>query len=439
MRLLPRELDGAAPAVRRSLAWSSADGALFAVMDGLGSPARALYAIALGMPTLTIGLLETIPVLAGSLSQLLSPALERACGGRKRAVILGCLVHALSWLAMSLVAELPPGLGREAALVAIVSIGMAGWFVSIPPWGAWMGDLVPPKVRERTFAWRAMPIQLCTAASILAMGAWLHAREDSPPVELLSAFRWLFVAAAGARLLSCLCLCFQDDPGPARAEPGATEDSLRVPQDLAGFARVARYFALFHFALFLSAPYFGAYMRSVRLDYRTISWIMAITFPFKMLFLPAWSRAAARYGNRRVILVSGALTSLLPWLWLFTTDWRRLMAFQAVGGMLWGGIELCELPYLMDVTRPAERTRRLAGYFSLRSLCACGGSVTGDLAMRAGARGGLAAPAFLLAFWLSGAGRILVSLWGRRTLPEPAPDRRHSGPRRVLVEVLTLR
>ncbi len=86
MRVLPEYLDKLSPRTRRSLAWSTADGALFSVMDGLGSPALAFYAVALGFSPLGIGLLGTLPLLAGSFSQLFSPLLERLWGTRKRAV-----------------------------------------------------------------------------------------------------------------------------------------------------------------------------------------------------------------------------------------------------------------------------------------------------------------------------------------------------------------
>ena len=436
MRLLPDFLRETNPRLRRSLLWATADAALFSAMDGLGAQALGFYAVALGMSNLAIGLLGSVPFLAGSLSQLLSPVLERLCGSRKRAVLLGCLVHAVVWLLLPGVAHLPPGSGREALLVALVSVGTAGWFITIPPWSSWMGDLVPAPLRSRFLAWRLLPCQLCSLAAILGMGWWMSGHEDRLKGEV-AAFQFLFFLAAAFRLLSIACLAFQHEPAPSEAEPEAA-----VPPPREGFERTAAFFALFHLVLFVSAPYFSPYMREVRLDYWRISWLLAMTPLAKMLFLPAWGRAAERYGNRRVILVSGMLTSFLPVLWMFSADWRWLLAVQAVNGMVWGGIELCELPYLWDHTSPSERTRKTAGYFSLRSLCDCLGGVLGDRAIGWHAvrfSGSGPAGAFRFSFLLSGIGRLGALLWGWRILKERQPERRHTGPRRVLAEVLTLR
>jgi MFS family permease len=424
---------------RSALRWSQWDGILFSVMDGLAggaSPALPLFALALGMPPLTIGMLATLPILAGSLAQGLSPALERLCRSRKRAVILGCLVQALSWLGIPAVAGLPPGLGRQALLVGIVSAGTVGQFVTIPSWGSWMGDLIPPALRSRVFAWRAMPAYGVTALSLVGMGLWMQAHERSASQTLIGAFQILFLAAAAARLLSLGCLLMQHEP------PMGTSDTPEIREgSQAGFTQVMLFFGFFHLVLYLSAPYFVPYMRLLDLSYLKISVILAITWPAKMLFLPAWQRAASRYGNRRVVLISAALTAILPCLWMLSADGHYLLGVMVLNGMIWAGIELCELPYLLDITTPAERTRKLAGYFSFRSLCGCLGAVAGDGAMR-GYQRMVPGPGLGLyhgIFLLSGLGRVAAVLWAWRRLPEPHPDPAKGRTGRILAEVLLRR
>lgn len=438
---LPAELAALPPPFRRALRWSQWDGILFSVMDGLAggaSPALTLFALALGMPPLTVGLLATLPVLAGSLAQGLSPALERFCGTRKRAVVLGCLVHGLSWLAVPSVAGFPPGLCRQALLVGVVSLGHVGWFVTIPSWGAWMGDLIPPALRSRVFAWRAMPAYGATALSLLGLGLWMGAHEGAgcPPQATIRAFRILFLAAAAARGLSLVCLLMQHEPPVGALDPPDARERRE-----GGFRQVTLFFGFFHLVLYLSAPYFAPYMRLADLSYLKIAGILAVTWPAKMLFLPAWQRAASRYGNRRVILISAALTAGLPCLWMVSADWRYLLGVMVLNGMAWAGVELCELPYLLDVTVPAERTRRLAGYFSFRSLCDCLGALAGDGAMR-GFRGMVPGPGLGLyrgIFLLSALGRLAAVSWAWRRLSEPHPDPAKGRTRLILAEVLLRR
>ncbi len=439
---LPVALKDLLPASRRALRWSQWDGILFSAMDGLAggaSPALTLFALALGMPPLTIGLLATLPILAGSLAQVFSPALERVCGTRKRTVVLGALVHALSWLAVPAVAGLPPGLGRQALLVGIVSAGTVGWFITLPSWSSWMGDLIPPALRPQVFAWRAMPAFAVTALALAGMGLWMHVHDGSDPRTLIGAFQGLFVAAAAARMLSLGCLLMQHEPLAGACEP-PDGGGIRERRE-GGFAQVTLFFGFFHLMLFVAAPYFGPYMRLVDLSYLKIALILAVTWPAKMLFLPAWQRAASRYGNRRVVLISAALTSVLPCLWMISADWRYLLGLMVLNGMVWAGLELCELPYLLDITAPADRTRRLAGYYSFRSLCDCLGAVAGDGAMK-GYQRMLPGPGLGLyrgIFLLSGLGRLAAAFWAWRRLPEPHPDPAKGRTRHILADVLMRR
>lgn len=440
MKLLPRYLDGLPPTIRRALGWSTLDAMFFSLMNGMGNTALVFYAVALGMSNLTVGLAATVPILAGSVAQLLAPALERLCGGRKRAVLVGCLGQVAGWAAIPLVAHLDQG--RETALLVITSVQNIGWFITIPSWVSWMGDLVPPLHRGRFFAWKAVPSQACEFLSIVGMGYWMGFHEARPLADQISAFHGIFLAAAAFRLLSVACLALQHEPpvgggadlGPVEAVPSRWG---RSPLFLA-----MAFYGVFHLFLFVSGPYFGPYMRTLGLDYRHISWILSVSFLSKMLFLPAWGRAAARYGNRSVILVSGTMTALLPLLWMLSGDWRYLVGVMILNGAIWGGIELCEIPYLMELTAPADRTRLSALYYSVRSLCDCAGAVLGDLAMR-GLSGEPAALPFLAVLFLSSLGRYAVCLWGRRRLAEGPPAGGRAVPRsrghRVLTEVLLLR
>lgn len=427
MGWLPPDLDGAPPRVRSALAWSTWDAVFFVVMDGLGSAALGLYALSLGVSTLALGLIVTVPLLAGSLAQFLSPALASALGGRKPAVLLGCLVQAASWASLPRVAALEGLREREAALLGIATLGTIGWFVSTPPWASWMGDLLPPALRTRYFAWRAPPVGAAQAAAILFMGWWLDRQPEDP-----ASFRWLFLGAATARFLSVLCLCMQHEP-----PVGGGQDVGDAPAP-AGFPRAVACLAGFHLALFVAAPYFVKYMKEIGYTNLQIVAVTAVSIPAKLLFLPAWARAASRYGTRRVLLASGMLTALVPWLWMLHPGWRWILVAQVANGVIWGGFELCHLPYLMEMTRPAERTRRMASCFSVSFLAGMVGSIAGDQALRHAPLGGVAGP-YLWVFLLSGIGRVMAMGWGAWRFPEGTPGSARAGPRRILAEVLTFR
>jgi hypothetical protein len=110
------------PHVTRNLQLMLWDAALYSIMVGLGEQYLSAFAIALGFSATIAGWITTIPLLAGSTLQLISPwAVERL--GSHRTWVVGCvLVQGLSFVPLVIAAVvgtlpafigvpgLPPGL-----------------------------------------------------------------------------------------------------------------------------------------------------------------------------------------------------------------------------------------------------------------------------------------------------------------------------------------
>src|SRR4030095_9450691 len=111
-------------AVRSDLRAITADGAAFSVMVGVGETYLVPFALALGIAAGQASLLATLPVLAGSPPPLPAPR------GRRRAAAAPAVLFAVG--------------------AAYGGFGMA----TGRAWNAWVGTIVPARLRARFFARR---------------------------------------------------------------------------------------------------------------------------------------------------------------------------------------------------------------------------------------------------------------------------------------------
>ena len=90
---------------RRDLRAITSDGIAQSVMVGLGETWLPAFALALGMGEMVSGLMATVPMLAGSVLQLISPSGVRWCGSLRRWVVLCAVVQAVSFVPLVIAAS----------------------------------------------------------------------------------------------------------------------------------------------------------------------------------------------------------------------------------------------------------------------------------------------------------------------------------------------
>ena len=140
--------------LRRDLRAISADGAAFSVMVGVGETYLVPFALALGIAAGQASLLATLPVLAGSLLQLVAPAGVRWLGSYRRWVVGCAALQALCFV--PLFGAALAGTASPAARCSRVGAAYWGFGMATgPAWNAWVGTIVPARLRARFFARRA--------------------------------------------------------------------------------------------------------------------------------------------------------------------------------------------------------------------------------------------------------------------------------------------
>lgn len=331
--------------VQNALRLSVLDGALYAVMAGLGETYQGPLAVELGHRGTALAVLSSVPVLCGAFGQLATAPLTAWAGSRRRFVAGGALLQALShagfaWLAFAQNSSL------TAFLVLKVAFCLSGMVIA-PAWGAWMATLVLEQHRQRFFAWRSALIQLVLLASFVWGGHHLQANVGRG--EHMLAFAHLMLLSLVARAASAFTLSLQADPYAAQEQPETTTGQ-RVRLAIAqGRWRVALYIAALTFGAHIAVPFFTPYMlESLELDYAAFSSLSALSILCKVLTLPLCDPLSRRIGLRATLLLGGIGVAIVPYLWSLRPDASALIAIHVLSGVAWSAVEYASFQLLLE-------------------------------------------------------------------------------------------
>ena len=356
----PEPSEEAGRRLRRDLFAISADGAAFSVMVGVGETYLVPFALALGLLAGQASLLATLPVLAGALLQLAAPAGVRWLGSYRRWVVSCAALQGFCFVPL-----FGAALAGRASPWLLFAVGAAYWGFGMatgPAWNAWVGTIVPARVRVRFFARRA---RLAHAALLIGMVGGGYALEwGKRRGQAFLAFALLFAAAGLARILSSRLIAMQSEaPGLA-----TRLEAIRfrgVVRELAGrdTGRVVAWLLAMQVVVNVAAPFFAAYMLGpLGLSYDGFMLLIATSFVSRLAVLPLLGRVAER-GRAVRLLRLGALGIVpLPALWLVSHDFGFLLALQAASGCAWAAVELATLLVFFDGLAQETRTSVLALY-----------------------------------------------------------------------------
>ncbi len=396
------------PALHKNLLAGHADGSAYGAMVGLGETYLPAFALAAGLGEITAGLVSSVPLVAGGVMQLISPAAIRRLGSNRRWVMLCATLQALSFLPLVVAAAV--GSISAPALLLVATFYWGSGMAAGPAWNTWMGTIVPPAVRARFFAYRTRISQVSVLIGFLAGGWALHSWRAEEHV--LMAFMAIFLAAGACRLLSVFFLGRQTEPRPI---PGA---ALRI--ELPGIVRQFRDGHAGRLLLYLvgvqsvvqfAGPYFTPFMfEKLKLSYGDFVALIAVSFMAKILCLPMWGRVAGRIGAFRLLWIGGIGIVPVSGMWLVSDSFYWLVVVQLVGGIGWAAYELAFFLQFFESIPESQRTSVLTVYNLVNTVAWVGGALAGGAVLYS-----LAATreAYLLLFGLSTVGRglALFLLW----------------------------
>lgn len=347
---------------KKSLKYSIIDGCAYSVMTGFGETYLSPFAIFLNAGNTIIGLLAALPQLVGTFAQLLSANLLDRTLKRKPLIIPEAIVQMFLWLPIFVLPFLWPAQGPILLLI-MVALYMGAINFTIPPWSSLMGDLVPTHKRGDYFGKRNRVTSIFVFVSMLSAGFILHLFK---PVNEWLGFAIIFAVAFIARGVSSYYLAkMKEPPYQVSSHDCFTLWDFIRRSPKSNFARFVFYVALINFAVLISGPFFTVYMlRDLGFSYGQFTIINAVNMLSQVLSMRYWGRLGDRFGNKKIITVTGWLIPFVPILWLFSADFYWLLIAQVAAGVIWSGFAIGSSNYLFDAVSPPKRARCVA-YSSL--------------------------------------------------------------------------
>ncbi|MBX5480515.1 MAG: MFS transporter [Myxococcaceae bacterium] len=332
----PRRIQ--AKPLRRSLRICLIEGIFAEVVTACaGGAVLTGWALHLGCKALVIGLIASLPQIA-QLVQL-PAAWTTALLGHRRACLWLVGLSRQALLPMIALPFLPvPDPVKQALLVTVALSSAVLGVLGNNAWVAWMGELVPRRIRGRYFGRRTGLCMLGGAVASAAAGAVLDHAHGRDRVGLTLAGLALVACAAGA--VTTWLMRQQHDPaaGAPRA-PFDLRQALRPFGDPSAQG-LLRYQLVWNFAVGLAGSFFSLHMlKNLGMGFTLVAIYGAATAALRMVTAPLWGRLIDRFGARPVLVFCSFSVSVIPLFWLLPT--RSVLwpvALDALfSGPLWGG------------------------------------------------------------------------------------------------------
>ncbi|MFH1576553.1 MAG: MFS transporter, partial [Candidatus Margulisiibacteriota bacterium] len=371
-------------------------------------------ALFLGASGIWIGVLNFVRNSFVAIMQINSAAITSRIGSRKKFITLSVLTAALLWLPTYLVPFLF-GSWKVPIFIIMFTLTSSINMLATPAWASLISEYIPPNRRGQYFGWRGTVLGLVYSLSVLLAGLVLYFFHN---ISLFWGFFILMAAAAISRFISWTFLTrlYEPDWKPQKTDQFTFFQFVkRLP--VSNFARFAVLVSLFYVFVALVSPFFAVYLlRDLKFDYLSFTLIMGAAAFATMVLQNYWGVFADKYGNRKIFLLNALFISIIPLLWIFSTDKPYLILIQLIAGIGWAGFNLASANFIYDAAITAKRERCLSYYNFLAGLGLGIGALLGGFLYR-----------FLPPLWgssfftlliISALGRFLTAVTMRYTVKE---------------------
>ncbi|MEH1972412.1 MAG: MFS transporter [Nostoc sp.] len=368
-------------AIRTSLRASTVDGVFAAVFSiGTGGILLGNFLVELDATPVVFGMVSSIPMLV-NLFQPMGAYLSERSTSRFQYSLRTHGIARLLWLILviGIVSFSAGGLNSNQLVILSLLILVCSHFIGglgAASWLSWIAMLVPRQLRGRYFGLRNSIANFTELVTLpiagLAVSHWYGGSIQGYGVIL---FLGIFFG-----IVSLGCQYFQVDMNPQLQntyyanssqtteiksdsvpnEPGEISEAISLPQiptpqnhidssiwKNSNFLVFLLYFGSWTFAVNLSAPFFNLYLLdTLNLDVSWVTFYNSLRAGAHMLMLIVWGRLADKIGNRPILITTGILIAVIPWLWLRMGSspldlWLWLPLLHIFIGANWGGVDLC--------------------------------------------------------------------------------------------------
>jgi MFS family permease/SepF-like predicted cell division protein (DUF552 family) len=344
--------------LRKDLNNSIAEGSFTTASSSIVSSYATPFALFLNASNSEIGLLTSVQNLAGILSQLPGARLTRSMT-RKRIWFLSTILSRLFLIPLIFI-----GLffsGSTEIWVLIILLGAVSFFSTMrgPAWSSMMGDIVPHDRRGRYFGKRNMVIGFAGMVATLGAGAAIY----------WWGFPVIFAIAIVLTLVSIMFFIRIREPEYRQDRVYHYRPHFH-PKDLVFQIKTNRNFAIFtaymtvvNFGVNVAAPFVAVYMlKNLDVGYGWFAILVTIGALVQLLSMKYWGGRCDRYGNRRILMISGFLICFVPFGYMLSTNVWHLMLLKVYDGFVWGAFDLVVFNYLLAVTPSDKRPGFVANH-----------------------------------------------------------------------------
>jgi MFS family permease len=345
----------------------------YALMDGFGLRYVTPYALALGASKLQIGLISSLPSLIGNFFQIFTPLLMEN-HKRKKIISTSVFYQALMWLVLVLIGagffylKWTSSISSSLLVIGYTILILVG-SISGPAWTSWMRDLTDDIKSGEYFGIRN---RISGTISLICMFIGGFALDYFKEFNIFLGFAIIFVLAFVGRAGSAYLFTKQYEPKWKKKEGYyfSLLDFLKIIHKN-NYGRFVLTTALMAFSVTFAAPYFQVYMlQNLHFSYIEYTSVIISATILTLIMLPKWGRFADKYGNIKVIKITGILISITPLIWLASSFFGGSLPFivliiaEIVGGFAWAGYNLSVGNFIYDAVTK-QRMALCSAYFGI--------------------------------------------------------------------------
>jgi MFS family permease len=354
-----------------------------------------LYLLSLNASNAQIGLYNTLTQVATAITPLPGAAIAERTGAYRGIILWPNIVARVGFLLLAL---LPVVMGPQsawvvtAAMVLLVGRTVLGQFTAAT-WTAFVGKLVPPRIRVRYFSARTFAMSIASMLGTLIAGQIIAGFAAPVGYQIVFVMAGLIGFAASfafARIpRSQFPVKEQRFPKQSLGEIRDSRLTAKSPisnlQSLLSnnpiFVRYTLAGCLFALAVNIGGPFIQVYQaKALGFSAAQISYIVTAELISSLVAGRVYgSWVFARFGDFRVMRVLRVLTAVVPFGWIFIQNPILGALNQMIAGAVWSGHELAAFNGLLSVTPEEGRARYIAINAFAVSICAALGPALGGL------------------------------------------------------------
>jgi MFS family permease len=397
--------------LRRSLNAAVAEGAFAEIFAACATGAVITgWALYLGASAAVIGFLGALPL--GAQVASLPAAWFMSARSRKAVALWAVGISRLTFLPLLALPTLDATRAAKLHLfLGLVAISTVASVIGNSAWVAWMGDLVPDRLRGRFFGRRT--IFLSIAGTLTSLGAAILLDRLTPMGWTGAALSALTAAACLAGVASVILMLRQHEP-PATGEPSVPAwQALRLVLRDQRARPFLGYLLAWNAAVGISASFFAYHMlTNLHTGFLMVAAHGVGVAAVRIASARFWGRTVDRIGAGPVVIFCSFGIAAVPLTWFFVTPDRLWpIALDAIfAAFLWSGHNIAAFDLTIGLAPRAARP------FYLAAFATAGGLGFGAASILAGLLAGLIPVHFELAgepwtnlhvlFLLSAVGRL---------------------------------